>query len=303
MKPPAGELHGTGYLSKVGAAGAVCASLAHIATVPVDVVKTRCQIEPARFPNGAVALRTIVAQEGLLGLGRGFLPTSVGYAVQGFFKFGVFEALKGGLGRGLGAERSAAYAVPLYMVSASLAEVAGSVALCPFETIRIRMVANPHGGRCSAVARDTLQRDGVRAFYRGLGPILLKQVPYTMVQLTVFQRAVDAVYLSLLPRLRSGTTQASLSPATQLLISVLCGAGAGVAGAIASHPADTLLSQVSASQTKTGLVDLARRLGWSGLSAGIGPRCVMVSALSAIMFLVYDSARLLFGLPTTGKRA
>lgn len=50
---------------------------------PVDVVKTRIQLEPAMGRLGMVGTaRSIVASEGPKGLLTGFGPTAVGYLVQ-----------------------------------------------------------------------------------------------------------------------------------------------------------------------------------------------------------------------------
>ncbi len=50
---------------------------------PIDVVKTRIQLEPALGKLGMVGTaRSIVANEGPKGLLTGFGPTAVGYLVQ-----------------------------------------------------------------------------------------------------------------------------------------------------------------------------------------------------------------------------
>jgi len=54
--------------------------------------------------------------------------------------------------------------------------MAGDIALCPFEAVRIRLVSQPDFGRglldgFARIARE----EGVRGLYAGLGPIMLKQ--------------------------------------------------------------------------------------------------------------------------------
>jgi len=44
---------------------------------------------------------------------------------------------------------------------------------------------------------------------------------------------------------------------------------------------------------------ILRTLGWRGVWLGLGTRCVMVGSLSAVMFLIYDSVKVLCGLPTS----
>ena len=60
---------------------------------PIDVVKTRIQIDPALKGNSFLtAGRSIVAAEGTAGLLTGFGPTAVGYFFQGGAKFAGYEA-------------------------------------------------------------------------------------------------------------------------------------------------------------------------------------------------------------------
>jgi solute carrier family 25 phosphate transporter 3 len=44
---------------------------------------------------------------------------------------------------------------------------------------------------------------------------------------------------------------------------------------------------------------ILRTLGWRGVWLGLGTRCVMVGSLSAVMFLVYDTVKVMCGLPTS----
>jgi len=122
----------------------------------------------------------------------------------------------------------------------------------------------------------------------------------------VFTKSVDWTYNSILPTY--GITKADLSTAGQLGVSVGCGVVAGVTSAIASHPADTILSRINmiAKTSKPGapvkqatISGIVQEIGFKGLWLGLGTRCLMVGLLSAKMFLIYDSVKVLCGLPTT----
>jgi solute carrier family 25 phosphate transporter 3 len=59
---------------------------------PVDVVKTRIQLDPAKYNKGMInAFKQVVASEGGATLLTGFGATAAGYFVQGWFKFGGVE--------------------------------------------------------------------------------------------------------------------------------------------------------------------------------------------------------------------
>ncbi len=55
----------------------------------MDVVKTRMQLDPAKYNKGMIGgFRQVIAGEGAGALLTGFGPTASGYFIQGWFKFG-----------------------------------------------------------------------------------------------------------------------------------------------------------------------------------------------------------------------
>ncbi len=71
------------------------------------------------------------------------------------------------------------------------------------------------------------------------GPILFKQIPYTMAKFAVQGKAAELMYKSM------NSSPAKQSKGTNLAISLSSGVVAGVVAAIVSHPADTLLSKIN----------------------------------------------------------
>merc|ERR1740127_76956 len=83
------------YFLKGSLAGGICCSLTHGALTPVDVVKTRIQLDPATYNKGFIGgFRQVIAGEGAGALLTGLGPTCQGYFVQGWFKFGGVEFFK-----------------------------------------------------------------------------------------------------------------------------------------------------------------------------------------------------------------
>jgi len=87
----------------------------------------------------------------------------------------------------------------------------------------------------------------------------------------------------------------SLTGSTKLGVSMLSGVIAGVAAAIISHPADTLLSKVNKAGAGgegpilTRLGRIAKEIGFAKLcTVGLGARCVMIGTLTAGQFLLFD---------------
>ena len=92
-----------------------------------------------------------------------------------------------------------------------------------------------------------------------------------------------------------GTTPEKESTGTNTVVSLGSGVVAGVAAAIISHPADTLLSKINKAgaggtgSTTTRLVNIAKEMGFAKLCmTGLGPRCVMIGTLTAGQFGIFD---------------
>lgn len=120
--------------------------------------------------------RQVIKNEGAGALLTGFGPTFTGYFIQGAFKFGGYEFFKKQSIDLLGIEKARQNRAAVYSVSAASAEFFASIALCPLEATRIRLVSTPGfaNGLIGGFGK-ILKTEGVGAFYSGFGPILFKQ--------------------------------------------------------------------------------------------------------------------------------
>jgi solute carrier family 25 phosphate transporter 3 len=130
----------------------------------------------------------------------------------------------------------------------------------------------------------------LRGFYSGFGPILFKQIPYTMAKFAVQGWASEKIYRG------TGLDPLTASDSQKLSVSLGSGVIAGVAAAIISHPADTLLSLVNkqgaggTGSITSRLLNLAKETGLVKLClTGLAPRCVMIGVLTAGQFAVFDA--------------
>ncbi|KAG9048670.1 Cu/Pi carrier [Tulasnella sp. UAMH 9824] len=288
---------GVDLYARFAFAGAVCCSVTHGALTPVDVVKTRIQLEPEVYNRGMIsAFRTISAKEGAGALLTGLGPTALGYALQGAFKFGGYEFWKKTAIDYLGVEKATANREAIYLGASGIAEFFADVALCPLEATRIRLVSQPSfaSGLASGFARIA-REEGFKGFYSGFGPILFKQVPYTMAKFGVFEVAFEKLVNA------TGKPKSELSPGTLSSLNLGAGLIAGFAAAIISQPADTLLSKINKTkalpgETITGrLIKMAGQLGAKGLFTGMGARLVMVGTLTAGQFAIYSDIKRALG--------
>jgi len=281
------------YYLKGALSGGICCGVTHGALCPVDVVKTRIQLDPAKYNQGMVGgFRQVIAAEGVGALATGLGPTAVGYFIQGWFKFGGVEFFKINIAQSLGERKAWENRTPIYLGAAAMAEFIADIFLCPLEATRIRLVSNPQfaSGLFDAFPKIIKQDGVVKGFYSGFGPILFKQVPYTMAKFSVQGWAAEQIFKV------TGQNVETASSNTKLGVSLASGVIAGVVAAVISHPADTLLSMVNKSETAGGtgsigsrLVNLAKQVGFKKLCfTGLGARCVMIGTLTAGQFGLFD---------------
>lgn len=77
--------------------------------------------------------------------------------------------------------------------------------------------------------------EGITGFYKGLVPLWLRQVPYTMMKFACFERTLELLYKYVVPKPRQ-----ECSKGEQLVVTFAAGYIAGVFCAIVSHPADSV---------------------------------------------------------------
>mmetsp|Transcript_32043 Transcript_32043/g.51771 ORF Transcript_32043/g.51771 Transcript_32043/m.51771 type:complete len:356 (+) Transcript_32043:160-1227(+) len=297
LPPGVKPLSGLDLYSRFALAGAVCCGVTHGALTPVDVVKTRIQLEPTIYNKGMIGgFRQVIANEGAGALLTGFGPTFAGYFLQGAFKFGGYEFWKSTFIGALGQETATNNRTGIYIASAAIAEFFADVALCPLEATRIRLVSQPDFAPSPIAAAARLFREEglLRGFYSGFGPILFKQIPYTIAKFVVYERVAEAIYTSL------GKEKSQLSDATNTYINLGSGLIAGLCSAVISQPADTLLSKINKQKGAQGsvtsrLMTIAKELGPAGLFSGLGARLVMVGTLTAFQFAIYGDIKRMLG--------
>jgi len=273
--------------AKIFLAGGLCSSVAHTLLVPLDVVKTRLQTEPPGTYSGPLdCARSLAAsEEGAAAFLQGAGATAFGYALAGACAFGLLEVFSRAINEAAGAGNSLFFSTPLLALASACATAFCAAVVCPFEAVRIGAVRN--GASSLAAVQQIVADEGAAALYRGLGPILLKEVPFVVTKFVVFDR-VAALLAAALPDAQGG---ALLSVGLPLA----AGSVAGLFAALASQPADTLLTLTNEEGATLGSATSRLAAELRLALQGLAPRGLFAMLLSSLQFLIYTRLRDLFG--------
>jgi len=289
---PSCEIGSAKYYALCAVGGLLSCGITHTAIVPLDLVKCRIQVDPAKYKGIVNGFKVTVAEGGMKALTLGWAPTLMGYSVQGVGKFGFYEFFKIVYGNLIGEENAYLYRTSLYLVSSASAEFFADIGLAPFEAIKVGIQTKtgfPQTFR--AAVPVVMQSEGLWGFYKGLTPLWMRQIPYTMMKFACFEKTVEALYQYVVPKPRDQCNKAE-----QLGVTFIAGYIAGVFCAIVSHPADTVVSKLNAMPGGSA-VGAAKELGMAGLWKGLTPRIIMIGTLTALQWFIYDTVKVVLRLP------
>uniref|UniRef100_A0A915D0H1 Phosphate carrier protein, mitochondrial n=1 Tax=Ditylenchus dipsaci TaxID=166011 RepID=A0A915D0H1_9BILA len=281
------------YYALCGLGGILSCGITHTAIVPLDLVKCRIQVNPEKYKSIGVGFKVTVAEEGArvetqessIGLisntHRRIIDSESngeGYSMQGMGKFGFYEMFKILYANMLGEENAYTYRTGVYLAASASAEFFADVMLAPMEAAKV--CSNPTSPACPPTLRGCVsfiyKSEGIAGFYKGLPPLWMRQIPYTMMKFACFEKTVELLYKHVVRKPRE-----LCSKPEQLVITFIAGYIAGLFCAIVSHPADTVVS----------------KLNQGGVWGGLVPRIIMIGTLTALQWLIYDSVKVMFNLP------
>jgi solute carrier family 25 phosphate transporter 3 len=281
--------------------GMLACGLTHTAVTPLDLIKCRRQVDAKLYKSNLEAFSKIRAVEGMRGVFTGWSPTFFGYSAQGAFKYGGYEYFKKFYSDLVGPEKAAQWKTSLYLTASASAEFIADVALCPFEAVKVRTqttIPPDIRGTFTGLA-DVISKEGYGGLYKGLYPLWGRQIPYTMMKFASFETIVEKIY-SYLPGRKSDYNKGA-----QTAVAFSGGYLAGILCAAVSHPADVMVSKLNAGRKPgeafgAAMGRIYKDIGFGGLWNGLFVRIVMVGTLTGLQWMIYDSFKILMGLPTTG---
>jgi len=282
--------------------GALSCGLTHTAVVPLDIVKCKMQVDYSKYKGLVSGLKTVMAEEGFAGLRLGWVPTLIGYSMQGLFKFGLYEFFKDYYSNLAGQENAKKYKKIIWLVGSASAEFFADMALCPMEMVKVKIqtsVAGSFPTRLGPAISAMKANPASRFPFGSVVPLWGRQIPYTMAKFFFFEYIVQSFY-----RYVFTNPKESYSKGTQLGVTFASGYMAGVICAIVSHPADSLVSLMGKEAHKgKSLGQIASEVGMTNLfTRGLGTRIIMIGTLTGLQWWIYDTFKTAMGMETTGGK-
>jgi solute carrier family 25, member 38 len=286
--------------------GAMSGAVVSSCVQPLDVIRTKMQADSAHGVTRSTAQTiALIAKEGggLMTFWKGTQPTVIRLAVGAGLHFTLLESIKpwfekrrpdgtvhmdalgaaltGGLSRGLAA-----------MIS------------CPITLVKTRMEYVPSTGVTAAVlpqyrntvhALSTIAREeGLRGLYRGLGPTILANAPFS------------ALYYTFYTRLQERLRQVDGNLPTPA-INFASGTLAAIAATLITQPADVVRTRVQLGLARSPVIaasgaggvrggasivsvlqHIAASQGYKGMLVGAAPRILKRTLQTALVWTLYE---------------
>ncbi|KAM1701733.1 hypothetical protein ACFXTH_027080 [Malus domestica] len=262
-------------------AGAVAGFATVAAMHPLDVVRTRFQVNDGRvlnlptYKNTAHAIFTIARLEGLRGLYAGFSPAVLGSTVS----WGLYFFFYGRAKERYSKDREKQLSAGLHLASA--AEAGALVSLCtnPIWLVKTRLQlqtplhqTRPYSGFYDAL-RTIIREEGWAALYKGLLPSLFLQVSHGAIQFTAYEelRKIVVDFKSKKSRTHSGS-------ADRVLV---------IRSRLQQRPSSEGIPRYMDSWHVVR--ETARFEGIRGFYKGITPNLLKNVPASSITFIVYEN--------------
>jgi len=161
--------------------GAMAGLAGSLVSTPVEHVRIKVQMKGSVFKGSVDCAKTIISEQGIRGMYKGFLPTTIrDFQGYGFFFYCYEVTLKYLKGEQEYLEKTATK--PIYALTAGVAAGFGLWgSMFPIDVIKSKMQADNLGSpRFKSMihcAKVIYANDGLKGFWRGITPTLIRAIP------------------------------------------------------------------------------------------------------------------------------
>ncbi|TDL29199.1 mitochondrial carrier [Rickenella mellea] len=302
--------------SLAGAAGGI---VAMTVTYPLIFLSTRAAVETSREQKTTYqAVLDIIKREGVTGLYSGLNSSLLGIAVTNGVYYYFYERSRGIIlkTRGGGKGLSAIESIIIGLIAGSATSIISNPIWVVQTSQTVRTMSSPASDtRTSASTSSTstttaqpttplvikklgfietiqhiLRKDGLGAFWRGLGPALVLVIN-PVLQYTVFEQLKNFLITRRTAKLRAGGAKTAIAALTDVDFFFL-GALSKLVATSSTYPYIVVKSRLQAGQEHAkryksaidGLLTIINEEGVEGLYKGVGSKLVQSVLTAAILF-------------------
>ncbi|GAQ78614.1 Mitochondrial carrier protein [Klebsormidium nitens] len=271
-------------------AATLARTAAQVVGHPIDTVKTRLQVKNPpkklrkwrkKISKKAVGIGPVDIDnwwfKGPNDLYRGVTIAVLGTLPNAFMYFTTYELAKRQL------EKKNLPSDLVHIGSASLGTFAASIVRVPFDTMKHRVQAYMHQNLFDAV-RTVVAQEGIRGLYAGFWPTLMRDIPEIAIQFSIYEKMRGI--------LESRREVKKLATHEHLLLGGLAGACA----ATCTAPLDLVKTRQQCGMglsIRGAMMSIVDENGVLGLFAGLPPRAIHVTVMSAAFFALFEGCKLL----------
>jgi solute carrier family 25 citrate transporter 1 len=253
-------------------AGTVSGGTEAIITWPAENIKTRLQLNN-KYKSSFECFKSTIEKRGFLSIYRGLSPVLLGAIPKYGVRFGSFNYFSDLV------KDEDGVLTPIRSLGVGLLSGAceASFAVTPVETLKTKLIDN-NKGFINGVY-DIVKREGIKGFYRGLGPTILKQSTNQGMRFMLYNEIKKLLNSHNI----TGTTSSGLA-----------GMGAGIISTVINNPIDVIKTRMQGSDAKqyTGIIDCFQKRWkidrYGTLTRGLGPRLLRGVPGQAIIYALYD---------------
>ncbi|XP_075877336.1 mitochondrial adenyl nucleotide antiporter SLC25A24-like [Nelusetta ayraudi] len=266
-------------------AGAVAGAVSRTGTAPLDRMKVFMQVHSSKAHRISLVggFKQMIMEGGLTSLWRGNGINVLKIAPETAIKFMAYEQYKKLLSDGNKVKTHQRF------LAGSLAGATAQTAIYPMEVLKTRLTLRKTGQYSGTFdcAKRILQKEGVKAFYKGYVPNLVGIIPYAGIDLAVYE-SLKSAWLSYHPK-------DSANPGVLVLVG--CGTVSSTCGQLASYPLALVRTRMQAQASldasdQTSMTGLMKKIvakdGFFGLYRGILPNFMKVIPAVSISYVVYE---------------
>jgi len=291
-------------------AGGTAGCLETSINYPIDLVKTRHQLNRGQAMTMIATFRDITRTNGILGMYRGILSPIAAETPVTAVKFSACAQYKIWL-----SDQNGYLPPQRAWIAGAMAGCTESMVSCPFEVVKIRMQSPESRGvyrNTPSCAVDLVRNEGVLGLYRGLEALLWRNgiwnacyfgVAATIRHYTPLEQSSPAHAATSSSLTPSSLSSSSLStPSQRLVYDFMVGAVSGGVATTFNTPFDGIKSRLQ-NQRKTpspvagatiynwawpGLLTMIKEEGFKSVYRGYAPRMLRLVPGGGIMLLAYD---------------